>query len=392
MGGRSGRYAAFLVVMLGLGAAGSRPRAAGEARRAAARPARQPPAGSRCAGRAAADEPLPRAGDAAGGRRPARWTPSRCRVGLQPEGGEAVELLRPGRRFAEGASGWLRPKQDLSGARSLAVYVEPGRRRWQPATRYTVARLGRPRRAGPARPRTPAPGASPPRRPPRSMRLDFPLDLERRAGPLARPVLLGRLQRHLLLAGRELRADVRADGRGPQGAPPRLETTSATSGRRARSTARRASSRSGCPTSSASARRAGSPRSSRAREASCSASRTSSATSSTASPRGRPVGEDYHPGDEVLIADGVHDARTKVLAADGAAGTVTVAPVATPPGGWKIAYDGPLPAEGRPRRAGAVPAGRVLPPQVRARTARRATTGGGSTRSGTWPTAGTAAA
>src|SRR6476469_6781562 len=33
--------------------------------------------------------------------------------------GDAVGLLRPGRRFAEGASGWLRPKHDLSGARSL---------------------------------------------------------------------------------------------------------------------------------------------------------------------------------------------------------------------------------------------------------------------------------
>ncbi len=44
-------------------------------------------------------------------------------------------------------------------------------------------------------------------------------------------------------------------------------------------------------------------------------------------PGGRPVGEDYHAGDEVLIADGIHDARTKVLAADSAAGTVTVASV-----------------------------------------------------------------
>ena len=108
-------------------------------------------------------------------------------------------------------------------------------------------------------------------------------------------------------------------------------------------------------------------------------------------PAGRPVGEDYHPGDEVLIADGVHDARTKVLAADGAAGTVTVAPVATPPGGWKIAYEGPLPDRKTPTRRGcsrraAATSASTTP------TARRATTGAGSTRSGTWPTASTAAA
>lgn len=50
--------------------------------------------------------------------------PESVSVSLRPDGGEAVELLRPGRRFAEGVSEWLRPKQDLSGAKSLAVYIE----------------------------------------------------------------------------------------------------------------------------------------------------------------------------------------------------------------------------------------------------------------------------
>ena len=54
-------------------------------------------------------------------------------------------------------------------------------------------------------------------------RLAFAARPGRRARPLARPVLLGRLQRHLLLAGGELRTDVRADDRGPQAAPARLE-------------------------------------------------------------------------------------------------------------------------------------------------------------------------
>src|SRR4051812_24799048 len=63
--------------------------------------------------------------------------PESVGVTLQPEGGDPVELLRPGRRFAEGASGWLRPKQDLSGAKSLAVYIEPGGP-LGPRTRHTV--------------------------------------------------------------------------------------------------------------------------------------------------------------------------------------------------------------------------------------------------------------
>ena len=54
----------------------------------------------------------------------------------------------------------------------------------------------------------------------------------------------------------------------------------------------------------------------------------------------------------MLIADGVHDARTKVVAADGAAGTVTVASFADPPGGWRIAYDGPLPEKEDPDAPG----------------------------------------
>ena len=74
-------------------------------------------------------------------------------------------------------------------------------------------------------------------------------------------------------------------------------------------------------------------------------------------PAGRPVGEDYHAGDEVLVADGIHDARAKVVSADSKAGTVTLGPIAAPPGGWKIAYDGPLPARQDPDAPGLFPPG-----------------------------------
>ncbi len=100
-------------------------------------------------------------------------------------------------------------------------------------------------------------------------------------------------------------------------------------------------------------------------------------------PDGRGVGEDYHAGDEVLIADGVHDARTKVIAADSAAGTVTVEAFANPAGGWKIAYEGALPEREDPDAPGLFAPGGVISASS-SRTARRVITGGGWTRSGTF--------
>ncbi len=74
-------------------------------------------------------------------------------------------------------------------------------------------------------------------------------------------------------------------------------------------------------------------------------------------PSNRPVGKDYHPGDEVLISDGIHNARAKVVSADSAYGTVTVNGFVTPPGGWKIAYTGPLPTKENPDAPGLFPPG-----------------------------------
>jgi hypothetical protein len=69
-------------------------------------------------------------------------------------------------------------------------------------------------------------------------------------------------------------------------------------------------------------------------------------------PSGRPVSEDYHPGDEVTLADGEASAKTKVLSADDAARTVLVEKVETPAGGWRIAYDAPLPTQNDPDQPG----------------------------------------
>ena len=96
-------------------------------------------------------------------------------------------------------------------------------------------------------------------------------------------------------------------------------------------------------------------------------------------PADGPISDDYHPGDEVLIADGVHDARTKVVAVDDPAGTVRVTAVTRPGGRLEDRLRRPAPEAGRSTRPGCLRR-RLLPPQVRARTARPATTGAGSTR------------
>lgn len=58
---------------------------------------------------------------------------------------------------------------------------------------------------------------------------------------------------------------------------------------------------------------------------------------------GRPLTDDYHPGDEVLIADGEHGARAKVVSVNHRDRSVNVAELPDPPGGWKLAYSGSLP-------------------------------------------------
>ena len=74
-------------------------------------------------------------------------------------------------------------------------------------------------------------------------------------------------------------------------------------------------------------------------------------------PSGRPVSDDYHRGDEVLIADGVSDARAEVLETDDSAGTVLVSSFESPRAGWKIEYAKPLPLEEDPNAPGLFPPG-----------------------------------
>ena len=75
-------------------------------------------------------------------------------------------------------------------------------------------------------------------------------------------------------------------------------------------------------------------------------------------PSGRALADDYHAGDEILIADGVHDARAKVLrivADSPELRTLLVSSFETPADGWKIDVFSPLADQGRSPRAGPVP-------------------------------------
>ena len=75
---------------------------------------------------------------------------------------------------------------------------------------------------------------------------------------------------------------------------------------------------------------------------------------------GRSLAEDYHPGDEVLIADGVSDVQAKVLNIVVNSATeraVLVSSFSTPAAGWKIEYARRLPTAEDPNAPGLFPYG-----------------------------------
>jgi hypothetical protein len=268
---------------------------------------------------------------------------------LQPDQGRLAELLRPGGQFAHGASGWLR-----TSGKSLFVYIEPGSR-LKPETRYTVRVSVKSRGATE---RVEVGSWSFTTEAAQSVHaLNYQLDLESQPvhwhgrffdgvcnvifctrgtnyGPTWELMAQARrehprawdLQRDFWLTGMEFR--------GPEG----LFSSHLPNIVRERETRRIT-----------------------AMEPVLGGIRLRLENffghEQYGIPTGRPVGEDYHPGEEVLVADGYHSARTKVVAADGAAGTVTVGQIETPADGWKIAYSGPLPTREDPDAPGLFPSG-----------------------------------
>lgn len=75
---------------------------------------------------------------------------------------------------------------------------------------------------------------------------------------------------------------------------------------------------------------------------------------------GRPLADDYHPGDEILIADGVSHARAKVVAVVDDTQefrSLLVSSLAEPASPWNIAYAKPLPKAEDPHAPGLFPRG-----------------------------------
>jgi hypothetical protein len=281
--------------------------------------------------------------------KPGGVNPQSVSVSLRPQG-ENIELLRPEKQFTAGARGWLRPS-----GKSLFVYIEPGRP-LKPLTRYTVrvaagavGGAGKPVQAGSWSFTTEAAPALHP--------LHYRLDL--RAQPIqwhgrffsgicnvvfcTRAANYGptyalmrqahkehprawSLQRDFWLTGMEYRS------------PSSFFPSNLPNIVRERETRRIASMKP-------------------AAGGVVLGVEDLFGHEQYGIPAGRPVGEDYHPGDEVLIADGIRAERTTVLAADNTARTVTVGPLKTPLADWKIAYEGPLPSREDPDAPGLFPPG-----------------------------------
>ncbi|HXE55848.1 MAG TPA: hypothetical protein VN541_22680 [Tepidisphaeraceae bacterium] len=259
--------------------------------------------------------------------------PQSVAVNLQPDGGDA-ELLRPGERFAHGVSGWLRKQ----GEKSLAVYIDPGaalKRQTRYVVRVSTLTGGRQLEAGSWSFTTAAA--------PSVHKLNVQLDLATKPvqwhghffsgicnvifcsqaanyGPTYKLMAEARkqhplawsLQRDFWLTG----FDFRPPGPFFPSNLPNIVHERET---------RRITAIEPHPDQAV------------LRVEDFFGHQQYGIASN------RPVSADYHPGDEVLVADGINNARTKVIGADDAAHTVTVAPFAAPSGGWKIAYDGPLP-------------------------------------------------
>ncbi len=71
----------------------------------------------------------------------------------------------------------------------------------------------------------------------------------------------------------------------------------------------------------------------------------------------RPLSGDYQAGDQILIADGIQSARSKVIAVDDPSRTVLVAPFDQPAKPWQLQYPRPLPTQEDPHSPGLFPPG-----------------------------------
>lgn len=74
-------------------------------------------------------------------------------------------------------------------------------------------------------------------------------------------------------------------------------------------------------------------------------------------PSGRPVGDDYAPGQEVLVADSDRSSTATVVSVDSATSTVVVAGLSVPASDFRTSYTAPLPEREDPNAPGLFPRG-----------------------------------
>jgi hypothetical protein len=281
-------------------------------------------------------------------------SPESVAVRLQADGKPATELLGPGGKFPAGIRGWLRPKQDLQGRKALAVYIEPGAPLDSATTYHVSVTAGSTKPAG-----APAPAGNwsfTTEASPSVHALDFVLDLgtapvqwhgrffsgicnvvfctqAANYGPTFDLMAMARkeqpnawsYQRDFWMTG----SDHRPTSFFPVNLPNIV---------RERETRRIAAME-------------------LHKENALLHLEDFFGHEQYGIATGRPVGDDYHAGDEVLIADGIHHARATVSAADSTARTVTISSIATPAGGWKIADEGTLSERDDPDAPGRFPRG-----------------------------------
>jgi hypothetical protein len=275
-------------------------------------------------------------------------------VEFGPEGGPLSELLAAGQRFSAGSLGWMKPKSDLSGNRSLAIYIELARP-LKPQTVHVVRVWANPN--GPDGTRELAGNwrfttvANPSVLP-----VQLPLDM--RTAPIQ---WRGRFFSGLCnvvfcteAANYGPTYDLMAQARKRHPRAWSYQRDFWTTGTEFRPPAFLLEGRPNIVRERETCRIT-------AMETSRKAVLLRLESAFGQEQYGIPAGpldvSSYRPGDEVLIADGLHDARTKVIAVDALARTVLTEPFANPPGGWKIAYEGPLPKAENPDAPGLFPPG-----------------------------------
>lgn len=278
--------------------------------------------------------------------------PDSVRVRIRKESGGERTLLAPGRKFAEGAAGRLIERADSRGHRSLAVWIDP-RAPLEPSTRYEVEVFAASRKGAQTRERTGWHFRTEDVRGPE--RIEFSLDLSRapiawRGGffrgfckasfatsasnmiptyelmerARARWPGAWSIQRDFWMTGTEHRPAFI-----PQNLPNIVRELQT----------RRIAAIEELPDKVA--------------------LRVEDffGHEQYGIPSKRPLSGDYRPGDVVLVADGLSSAQAKVLAVDDTSNAVFVERLEKPAGGWRLAYEGPLPEREDPAAPGLFPPG-----------------------------------